>query len=62
MWSRLALRPHITGFMQLNPARGRKLVKHLATLRDKHNCRFMQLNPARGRKQTRKFEEEIIIL
>ena len=35
-------------FMQLNPARGRKLSSTYQLTRD--NDRFMQLNPARGRK------------
>ena len=38
--------------MQLNPARGRKLVKHITRLSDEHDTGFMQLNPARGRKLT----------
>ena len=37
------------GFMQLNPARGRKHLPRRA-VRSLHPHRFMQLNPARGRK------------
>ena len=39
------------GFMQLNPARGRKLGCYLNLVVLWHCLRFMQLNPARGRKQ-----------
>ena len=49
-------------FMQLNPARGRKHLAHYFVVGAQDGKGFMQLNPARGRKQTRKFEEEIIIL
>ena len=48
--------------MQLNPARGRKHLAHYFVVGAQDGKGFMQLNPARGRKQTRKFEEEIIIL
>ena len=41
--------PFSVRFMQLNPARGRKLVAHLAR-QSALVPRFMQLNPARGRK------------
>ena len=38
------------GFMQLNPARGRKLSPWISLIGRSLKSRFMQLNPARGRK------------
>ena len=40
----------MTRFMQLNPARGRKLKEIYGEPDNAHGRRFMQLNLARGRK------------